>query len=248
MSGNNSSTGGFLKPGAPAAPGPLEGVALLDFIQAWIVGLTGLDGTLVRPEGQPEPPNMPPAGTAWCSFRISDRDSDAFPWVGHNPTFLGDAWQPPPNGMDLMQRNETLWLRCIFYDLGSTGQADSYAALMRDSAIIAQNREYLRQGGLTVGSTGELISVTELIKERNQYRVDLAIELRRQIYRAYPVQDILGATVQLNIAGVPAPPGPPLTDDSGAPITGNPGQIITGDGPDQAPLPPLVETIVVTGT
>ena len=207
MSGTTSASGGPLAPIVPPAPAPLEGTALLDFIQAWIVGLTDLDGTLVRPEWQAEPANLPPPGTPWCSFRISDRDADDFPWIGHNAKFLGSEWQPPSGGADLMQRNETLWLHCIFYDLGSTGQADYYAALLRDNAVVPQNREYLHTGGLTVGSTGQLVTVPELIKERWQYRVDLTIELRRQIYRAYPVLDLATAPVTLNMAGTP-PPSP----------------------------------------
>ena len=91
MSGNTSATGGPIGPGSPAAPGPLEGAALLDFIQDWIVQLTGLDGTLVRPDWQAEPANLPAAGTAWCGFRIADRDADDFPWIGHNPKFLAPA-------------------------------------------------------------------------------------------------------------------------------------------------------------
>lgn len=249
MSGNTSATGGPIGPGSPAAPGPLEGAALLDFIQDWIVQLTGLDGTLVRPDWQAEPPNLPAAGTAWCGFRIADRDADDFPWIGHNPKFLAPAgWSPPPAGMDLMQRNETLWLHCVFYDLGSPGAADLYAALLRDSAIIPQNREYLRKAGMTVGSTGRLVAVPELIKERWQYRVDLTIELRRQIYRAYPALDVLEADVTLNMGGVPAPGPLPITDDFGNPITGDQGQSITGDGGDQPPIPPLVQPFRVTGT
>lgn len=245
MAVNTSATGGPLAPGAPAAPGPLEGPALLDFIQGWIVGLTGLDGPLVRPEWQAEPPNIPAAGTAWCSFGITDRDSDDFPWIGHNPAFLGDQWQPPPDGMDLLQRNETLWLHLIFYDLGATGMADAYGALMRDSAIIPQNREYLQRGGITVGSTGRLVAVPELIKERWLYRVDLTIELRRQIYRAYPVRDIASAPISLATSGPPQPPPPQITDDAGNPITGDLGQPITPSG---AVIFPSVQTFVVTGT
>ena len=101
---------------------------------------------------------------------------------------------------------------------------------------------------MTVGSTGRLVAVPELIKERWQYRVDLTIELRRQIYRAYPVLDVLEADVTLNMGGVPAPGPLPITDDFGNPITGDQGQSITGDGGDQPPIPPLVQPFRVTGT
>lgn len=66
----SSTTGGFLPP-APA-PAPLEGAALMDAIQAWVVGVTGMDGKLVRPAWQPEPPVVPEAGASWAAFRLGE--------------------------------------------------------------------------------------------------------------------------------------------------------------------------------
>src|SRR3979409_241705 len=127
----DSSTGGYLIPsGAP----PLEGQALLDFLQGVIVGITGLDGTMVRPVWQSEPPNIPDAGEAWCAFRITTRPSDKFPYVKHN----ADG-----QGADALQRHEELHVLCSFYDLGSGGLADGLCAQLRDGLSIAQNREIL---------------------------------------------------------------------------------------------------------
>jgi hypothetical protein len=81
-----------------------------------LVALTGLDPTLVRPAFQPEPPDVPDAGNAWMAFRYSARPADDFPAIVHH------------DGYDEMQRHEVIHTLCSFYDLGTTGLADYYAA------------------------------------------------------------------------------------------------------------------------
>ncbi len=177
---NDSSTGGFLAPSA-AEPAPLTGQGLNRFLQQWLVGITGLEGSLVRPQYQKEPTNIPDAGEAWCSFRVLARRGDTFPFIGHS----GEG-----DGYDQLIRNEELDLIASFYDLGTNGLADYYAELMRDGAIIAQNRAYLQAQNFDVGSVGDLISVPVLLKSRWQYRVDLSVQVRRQVSRQYPVLNI----------------------------------------------------------
>lgn len=179
---NTSATGGYLQPTGTA---PLEGQALLDFLQAWVVGITTLDGKMVRPRWQPEPPNIPSAGMAWAAIGVGgERKSDTYPAILHDSA--GD-------GSDTLQRNEELSLKCSFYDLGSGGLADSYAARLRDGAAIAQNRESLFTAGFALVSAGEPLAVPSLLRERWLYRVDLDVMLRRQINRTYPVLNILTA-------------------------------------------------------
>jgi hypothetical protein len=178
----DSSTGGYLIPSP--VPAPLEGQALLDFLQGVIVGVTGLDGTLVRPTWQSEPPNIPDAGVAWCAFRITERPSDAFPYVKHNAN---------GQGADALQRHETLHILCSFYDLGSGGQADYYAALLRDGLSIPQNREVLTLKNMGLVKTGEPVPVPIIVKTRWLYRVDLEVVIRRQIDRVYPVLNVTSA-------------------------------------------------------
>jgi hypothetical protein len=182
----DSSTGGYLIPSA--APAPLEGQALLDFLQGVIVGITGLDGTLVRPYFQGEPPNMPDEGTAWCAFRIAARPSDKFAYLKHN----ADG-----QGADALQRHETLHVLCSFYDLGSGGLADGFASLLRDGLSIAQNREALTLHNMGLAWTGEIIPVPVIVKTRWLYRVDLEVVIRRQIDRVYPVLTVLSAQTTL---------------------------------------------------
>jgi hypothetical protein len=178
---NDSSTGGYL---APTGAAPPEGQALLDIIQAVIVGITGLAGPMVRPVWQSEPPNIPDAGDAWCAFRITRRRPDKWAVVTHNAN---------GQGSDALQRHEDLHVLCSFYDLGSGGLADSLSALMRDGLSIAQNREALQLQNMGLGSIGECIAVPVILKNRWLYRVDLDFVLRRQINRVYPVLTVLSA-------------------------------------------------------
>jgi hypothetical protein len=181
---NDSSTGGYLIPSGSA---PLEGQALLDFLQGVIVGITGLAGNMVRPYFQSEPPNVPDAGTAWCAFRIGERPSDRFPYVRHNPD---DA---DGQGSDTLQRQEALHVHCSFYDLGSGGLADGLASLLRDGFSIAQNREVLTLNNMGLAYTGELTPVPVPVKDRWLYRVDIEVVIRRQINRTYSVLSVLSA-------------------------------------------------------
>lgn len=189
---NTSATGGYLTPSA--APAPLEGQALNDFIQQWVVGITGLDGTMVRPRWQAEPPNIPTAGVAWAAIGITSRPSDTYPYVKHDPTGLGS---------DELQRHETLNVLVSFYDLGTNGLADQYAALLHDGTAIPQNSEALGAADMKFIACGEPVTVPSLLKQRWLYRVDLPVELRRQITRIYAVENLLSAqgTLTANDAG-----------------------------------------------
>jgi hypothetical protein len=179
---------------------------LLRFIQAIIVGISGLPGNMVRPTWQEEPPDIPDGGVAWCSFRITKRPSDEYPFVGRY-TFLGEA------GIDYLQRHEELDILTTFYDMGSTGlnntggTADNFAAIFRDGLLIPQNREPLFLAGMGLVKTGDLVTVPVLFKKRWQYRVDLEWTVRRQIDRTYPVLTIVSANGDINYdTGLPAQP------------------------------------------
>lgn len=180
---NTSATGGYLVPGA--SPAPLEGRALLQFLQAWIVGITGMDGPMVRPRWQTEPPNIPANGTCWAALGISDRTADTFAVVEHHSD--GD-------GFDRLTRHETLMVAVDFYDDGVTGLADKFAALLRDGAAIAQNREPLLNAGFGLVEVTEILSLPSLLKETWLYRASTGVVLRRQVDRDYPVLNVLSAS------------------------------------------------------
>lgn len=191
---NTSSTGGYLSP-APA-PAPLEGKALLRFFQQIIVGISGMDGTLVRPFWQAEPPNVPEQGTAWCAFKIARRPSDEYAFIGRLPYL-------PEDGNDHLQRHEELNISTTFYDTGSVGVtpsgqntdslADYFSALFRDGLSVPQNREPLFLAGMGLTKIGDCISIPEKLKQRWQYRVDFEFAVNRQIDRVYPVNTLVAA-------------------------------------------------------
>lgn len=185
MADNTSQSGGFLLP-VPSAV-PLEGQALRRFLQQWVVGISGLDGTMVRPVAQGEPPNIPNAGECWAAISILNRPADTFPAVIHKV----DA--ESPEGFDELQRNEALRLLVSFYDLGSNGQADMYASMFRDGTSIPQNLEYLRRSGFALNSVGDLVDAPILFKSRWKYGLDLPVIVVRQINRQYRVKNVVSA-------------------------------------------------------
>ena len=177
----DSSTGGYLTPSA--TPAPLQGDSLNTFVQPIIVGITGLPGAMVRPAFQVEPPDAPDGGTAWAAFRYTRRKSDTYPYVGHNA-----------DGSDTLRRHEEIDILVSFYDLGSSGLADQYAAMLRDGLSIPQNLEALKQNGMGFVSCGDLTTVPVILKQRWLYRVDLPFTIRREIVRVYSVLNLLTAT------------------------------------------------------
>ncbi|MGY0790958.1 phage neck terminator protein [Azospirillum argentinense] len=189
---NTSATGGPILPTGGVVP--LEGQALSRFLQQWIAPLLGLEGPMVRPRWQAEPPNIPAAGEAWASIGITERSADAFPSVTHDPS--GD-------GLDILIRHERLELLVSVYDLGVNGQADNHAALLRDNLLIPQNSEPLSLAGFALVQTGTLTTVPSLLKSRWLYRVDLPITIRRAVARSYPVLNLLQGQATI-VSGDPA--------------------------------------------
>lgn len=187
---NTSASGGYLLPAS--IPAPLEGQALLRFFQQIVVGVTNLDGTLVRPYWQTEPPDIPDEGEAWAAFKITRRPADEYPFVGRIPS-------QPEDGADHLQRHEELDILATFYDTGSTGLdnsgglADYYASVLRDGLAVPQNRETLFLVGMGIAKIGTVVTVPIIFKKRWQNRVDFDFSVRRQIDRTYPVQTIKSA-------------------------------------------------------
>lgn len=174
---NDSSTGGYL---APSSSAPSEDDALTDFMQSVVTGITGIDGSLVRPRWQEVPPPLPAYGTDWAALGIVNQLADAFPYVQHDGTGQGD---------DVLKRHESFELFCSFY--GPNCQTN--AALLCDGLAIAQNREAMGTVGIKLIACGERALVPELIKARWTRRVDVTIGFRREVDRTYPVLNILSS-------------------------------------------------------
>lgn len=180
---NDSSTGGPLTPAA--SPAPLQDAALQDFLQAWIVGITGLSGDLVRPRWQPEPPNLPDATVTWVAFGITRRTAD---------TFAAELHYSTPTPYNQIRRHEILHLLASFYG----PNADEYASILREGMQVAQNLELLGANSMGLVSSEDTVAVPELVKQQWLYRVDLAFSIRRQIVRDYSVLDLASASGTLD--------------------------------------------------
>lgn len=176
----DSSTGGPL---LPLAGDPLEDDALDDFLQGFIVGITGMPGVLVWPRWQPEPPNIPEWGVDWAAVGVNMREGDTYAVEEHQA-----------DGTTIVTRHETLDIATTFY--GPHCQAN--AALLRDGLGLAQNRELLFANGMGLVSVGQLQKGGDLVKNRWMQTSELPWSFRRIINRTYPIRDLvaLDLTVQ----------------------------------------------------
>ena len=180
---NSSTTGGNLLPAS--TPAPLEGDALDDFFQTWIVALTGLDPTLIRPRWTPVPADIPGFGVNWAAFGITAFESE---------TFAAELHLGSNDGYNETRRHEEMNCLISFYGPDS----GSYAALFRDGLQVAQNREYLSLNGMGLVSSDKIIPMPELVKERWLKRFDLNFVIRRIIVRDYNIVTILSVPVSIN--------------------------------------------------
>lgn len=178
-----SAVAGALLP--DSSPAPLSADSFMDFIQAWVVGLTGLDPKLVRPRWQPEPLNVPEATTNWCGLGVRRVMSDAHAAELHDA--VGD-------GYNQMRRHEKVVFAASFYG----PQALDFAEKLRDGAAIAQNRDVLSMNGVGFVECGDILSVPEFLKQQWYNRRDMDFSVNRQIVRNYGVLNLLGADIVLN--------------------------------------------------
>jgi hypothetical protein len=102
---------------------------LEDVFQGLIVGVTSLQGDLVRPRWQQDPPPMPAIGENWCAFGVKTIRSDDGPYFHQNAEDMDSV------------RHESIELTLSFY--GNHGQ--SIANIFKDGLTIPQNIAQLRQ-------------------------------------------------------------------------------------------------------
>lgn len=181
--GIDSSTGGALVPADPPAE-PLDGEDLAQVLQRWIVGLTGLPGSLVRPRWQVQPPAQPEIMVNWAAIGVLSETAEAgFPIIYH------DGAADSGLGRDHLRRHKTLEVLASFY--GPRGPR--YAQQVMDGAYIAQNSEVLSAAQLALIEVGTARAVPEPFQLQWLMRVDLTIRLRRVVDREYLVRNIVDA-------------------------------------------------------
>lgn len=159
---------------------PLEGQPLLDFLQGWLVGVSGYPGENVRPRWQTEPANLPLATVDWMSFGIMSRVADSFPYESEDPsgTFTNYI------------RHEELRILLSFYG----PNADSFAAIVRDGIFLPWNNEYLFPQSMNVHGVDDLVNVSEIVKFQWYKHFDLPIALRRKLVYNYAIESLLSVT------------------------------------------------------
>jgi hypothetical protein len=177
---NTSSTGGVL---TPSVPYPIDDDALDTVLQALIVQVTGLDGTLVRPRWQPIPQKMPEAGVNWCAIGVTTDTPDDGPFIDFDAV----------NNLIWVTRHEDINVIATFYG----PLAKTTAALARDGLSIPQNLEPLNAYSLALIDTGPIVAMHELTNQTWIRRRDMTLHLRRKASRTYPVNSLTSSTVHL---------------------------------------------------
>lgn len=169
----------------PLSTEPLpRGLNLAQFIQTVIAGVSGLDGTLVRPKWQPQMPKSPDASVNWIAMGIDTSTPDANAYVATDDT-----------GKVISQRHEGLEVGCSFY--GPDGL--DYAILVRDGFQIQANRAALKAANMGFTGVSETRHVPDLLNGQWVDRWVMTILLRREIQRVYPILTItsLSGTVHV---------------------------------------------------
>lgn len=164
-------------------PAPAMDRELDAILQRAFVGITGMQGKLVRPRWQPEPPNLPDFSLTWAAFGVTDTDSDLLAFVRQ----VDDATQE-------LQRDQWFTTMASFY--GAEGQ--QRAELWRDGIQLQQNREELRSFGIKLTEVGKVRRVPALVKGVWQDRRDVSVVMRRRYTRLYRVASVADATVGLD--------------------------------------------------
>lgn len=176
-----SNLAGYLTPSSSSGlPG---GLTLNQFLQTVLVGISGLDGPLVRPKWQVAPAKQPDIGVSWMAFGVVSNTPDANSYVALNDS-----------GVNTSQRHEQLDIQCAFYG----PEAMTYAALLRDGFQIQQNLEALRTADMGFVSTGSMLHIPELVNERFIDRIEMGVVLRREIKRVYAILSFVSATGRIH--------------------------------------------------
>ncbi len=172
---NTSASGGYLNP-------TKQTLNVQQFIQTVIAGISGIDGKLVRPKWQPDPPIQPANTVNWIAFSIVDSPADANAYVGMDS-----------EGVETLQRQEYLTINCSIYG------PDCYdiSGTLRDGFQIQQNLAALQAAKMGFIGVGAPNRTPDLVNEKWIPRVEMPIQLVRMIQRFYPILPFVGANGEI---------------------------------------------------
>lgn len=169
-----------------APPAPVEDDDFDNVLQAMVVGITGIDKTLVRPRWQTVIPKQPEPSTDWCSIGVVSSTPDANAYVQH----ISGISITQPAG-DISQRHETLEVLVSFY--GPHSKAN--LGILRDGLWISQNLEAAKTSGLYFVGIDPARAAPEFINQQWIRRWDSALTFRRMAARLYPINNIVSAEI-----------------------------------------------------
>ena len=172
---NTSATGGFLT----QVSGPIEGLDLRRFIGTLLVGVSGLNTSLVRPMWQKNPPPIPDIDTNWLAFGITGRRADNDPYQVEKADGSGST----------MSRHEELDIQLIFYGPDCLQKAGE----LRDGFELTQNTESLLLAGMAFIDMSDVVHAPELVNQRFFDRADATLVIRREVRREYRVLNFVSA-------------------------------------------------------
>lgn len=159
---------------------PAADDALVDLLQPFLVGVTGLDGTLIRPRWQPNPANQPDFSTNWAAVGVVYEEPDDY------------AEQLSPDlevtGEVGLRRQSLLHVQLSFYgpDCSKMGRR-VHAGLQID-----QNRTLLRSEGLALVNLGAPTHIPALVKNTWVPRIDVLMIVRQCLYHSFQVYSLKG--------------------------------------------------------
>ena len=166
---NTSATGGYL---LPLTGGSIDGLDLRRAIGAVLVGISGIDGTLVRPSWQQNPPPIPGIDVNWIAFFIQERRGDS-----------NSYQQVQDSESSFLSRHEDLDILLSFYGVDCL----QIAANVREGFELTQNNEIMLTNGLAFVRMGAITHIPELINDRYFDRADSVLTLRHEITKNYSI-------------------------------------------------------------
>jgi hypothetical protein len=179
---------GYLGPQEP--PGPMTGNTWQDFIHDVIAGVTGLDGSMVRPRWQTVPPNRPDITDNWCGFGIVSTTADYCPVFIH--VDRGDHGRFP-DGFDALQQMEENTIECAFYG----PDCEKYVSYLQRGLWVPQNQAAFRLNAVGLVSVSGTTHAADLVKQQWWPRSDISFIVRREVRYDYAVLNLLRAQVDL---------------------------------------------------
>jgi len=171
---NSSATGGTL---VATYESPDDAV-LGRLLQPTLAGLADIEGSLVRPLWQLNPPPVPDHNVDWIAFGIESRTADANAYL-----------EPGADDTALIRHEEITWQVSCY---GPNGMRT--AGRIRDGLEIRQNRVPLDLAGLGFVAADFIANLAEVVNGRFYARADLTLIFRREIRRGYAILPLAGVS------------------------------------------------------